>query len=71
MLIIDLFPPTRRDPEGIHKVIWDEIEEEAFEFPPGKDRLIVSYESGAKRVAYIEPVTGGDALPSSPSDGVL
>ncbi len=66
VLIIDLFPPTRRDPDGIHKVIWDEIEEEAFEFPPGKERLIVSYESGAERVAYIEPVTVGDALPLMP-----
>lgn len=30
VLVIDLFPPTRRDPHGIHKLIWDEIEEEDF-----------------------------------------
>jgi hypothetical protein len=66
VLIIDLFPPTSRDPRGIHKVIWDEIEEEAFEFPPGKERILVSYETGAERVAYIEPVAVGDALPDMP-----
>jgi hypothetical protein len=24
ILILDLFPPTSRDPEGIHKAIWDQ-----------------------------------------------
>lgn len=66
MLIIDLFPPSPRDPFGLHKVIWDEIEEEDFEFPSGKDRLVVSYETGAQRVAYIEPLTVGDSLPEMP-----
>ncbi len=33
----DLFPPTQRDPYGIHKAIWDEIVEEDFTFPDGKD----------------------------------
>ena len=28
MLVIDLLPPTRRDPQGIHKAIWDEIDDE-------------------------------------------
>ncbi len=25
VLIVDLFPPTPRDPFGIHKAVWDEI----------------------------------------------
>lgn len=66
VLIVDLFPPTPRDPAGIHKAIWDEIEEEAFEFPPGKDRIVVSYESGREKVAYIDPVAVGDLLPDMP-----
>jgi hypothetical protein len=33
VLAIDLFPPTPRDPLGIHKVIWDEIEETEFALP--------------------------------------
>src|SRR5690606_11605863 len=45
LLVIDLFPPTKRDPFGVHRAIWDEFEEEddQFEFPPGKDRILASY----------------------------
>src|SRR4051794_26225413 len=39
LLLVDLFPPSARDPFGIHKAIWDEIHEEDFQFPPGKDRI--------------------------------
>jgi hypothetical protein len=66
VLIVDLFPPSPRDPNGIHKAIWDEIMEEEFTFPEGKDRILVSYESGGERTAYIEPVAVGDALPNMP-----
>ncbi len=63
LLIVDLFPPTPRDPFGIHKAIWDEIEEEDFTFPAGKDRTVVSYQAGSECVAYIEPLAVGDELP--------
>lgn len=66
MLIVDLFPPTPRDPFGMHKVIWDEITEEDFAFPEGKDRILASYEMGGVRVAYVEPVGVGDTLPDMP-----
>lgn len=66
VLIVDLFPPTPRDPFGMHKVIWDEIEEEDFAFPAGKDRILASYETGGERAAYVEPVAVGDVLPDMP-----
>ncbi len=66
LLIVDLFPPTPRDPFGIHKAIWDEIEEEDFVFPARKDRIVVSYQAGSQSVAYIEPVAVGDELPGMP-----
>jgi hypothetical protein len=66
VLIVDLFPPTPRDPFGMHKVIWDEIEEEDFAFPEGKDRILASYETGGIRAAYVEPVAVGDLLPDMP-----
>lgn len=66
VLIVDLFPPSRRDPFGIHKAIWDEILEEDFTFSPGKDRILVSYESGDQQTAYVEPVGVGDMLPDMP-----
>jgi len=66
VLIVDLLPPTPRDPYGIYKAIWDEIEEEEFTFPEGKDRILVSYETGGQRAAYVEPVAVGDELPDMP-----
>jgi hypothetical protein len=66
VLVIDVFPPTPRDPGGIHKAIWDELVEEDFRFPPGKDRILVSYETARERVAYVEPVGPGDELPDRP-----
>ena len=68
VLIVDLFPPTRRDPAGIHKLIWDEFEEEddEFCFPPGKNRILASYQTGRERAAYVEPIAVGDAMPDMP-----
>lgn len=66
LLVIDLFPPTKRDPFGMHKVIWDEIVEEDFKPPEGKDRILVAYENAAVRTAYIETIGVGDVLPSMP-----
>ncbi len=66
LLIIDLFPPSRRDPQGIHKVIWDRIEEGPFELPSDKPLTLAAYAAGAEIVGYIEPVAVGDALPEMP-----
>ena len=66
MLVIDPFPPTSRDPDGIHKVIWDQIKEEPFVLPAGKDRLCASYESSDEYTAYLEPLAVGDVLPDIP-----
>jgi hypothetical protein len=41
LLVVDLFPPSPRDPQGIHKAIWDEIEEQPFELTPDKVLALV------------------------------
>src|SRR4051794_1531398 len=46
LLVIDLFPPTARDPQGIHKAIWDELHEEPFELPPDTPLTLASYLAG-------------------------
>jgi hypothetical protein len=66
VLVVDLFPPSPRDPYGIHKAIWDEIVEEPFALADGKDRILASYQTGREKVAYVEPVGVGDALPDMP-----
>jgi hypothetical protein len=66
LLIVDLFPPTARDPQGIHKAIWDEFTDEPFTMPEGKSLTVASYIGCDPPVAYVEPVAVGDALPSFP-----
>jgi Protein of unknown function (DUF4058) len=66
LLVIDLFPPSKRDPQGIHKTIWDEFIEEDFELPAGKPLTLAAYDAGPPPVAYVEPVGLGDVLPDMP-----
>jgi hypothetical protein len=66
LLVVDLFPPSDRDPQGIHKAIWDEVVETPFELPPDKPLTVVAYRAGPTRTAYVEPVAVGDALPDLP-----
>ncbi|MBX9678001.1 MAG: DUF4058 family protein [Gemmataceae bacterium] len=55
LLVIDLFPPSRRDPQGIHQVIWDEFED-GRAIPSGKRLTLASYEAVPEVSAFIEPV---------------
>jgi hypothetical protein len=66
LLVVDLFPPSKRDPQGIHKAIWDRFIEEEFELPPDKPLTLASYEAQPDPTAYIEPVAVGDVLPDMP-----
>ena len=72
MLVIDILPPTPRDPQGIHKAIWDEIEEEPFELPPGKPLTLAAYVAGdllggSETTAYVELIGVGDSFPDMPA----
>jgi len=66
LLVVDLFPPGRRDPQGIHKVIWDRLHDDPFELPPDKPLTVAAYAVGTETVAYVEPVAVGDPLPEMP-----
>jgi hypothetical protein len=63
LLVVDLFPPSPRDPQGVHKAIWDEFVEEPFELPPDKPLTVAAYSAGPPPTAYVEPVAVGDNLP--------
>jgi Protein of unknown function (DUF4058) len=66
LLIIDLFPPSKRDPQGIHKAIWDEVHEDGFELPSDKPLTMVAYSAGIPKKAFVEPVAVGDTLRDMP-----
>jgi hypothetical protein len=66
LLVVDLFPPSDRDPQGIHKAIWDEVHVEPFELPTGTPLTVASYKANPIKTAYVEPVAVGSALPAIP-----
>jgi hypothetical protein len=66
LLVIDLFPPGPRDPQGLHGAVWSEMADDAFMLPPDKPLTLVAYEAADMTRAYIEPVAVGDVLPEMP-----
>jgi hypothetical protein len=66
LLILDLHPPGRRDPQGIHGVIWDAIAGADYSMPADKRLTLAAYESALSIKAYVVHVAVGDALPDMP-----
>jgi Protein of unknown function (DUF4058) len=66
LLIIDLLPPGRHDPQGIHGAIWDYVADQAFALPPDKPLTLASYEAEPTLRAFVESVAVGDSLPEMP-----
>lgn len=66
LLILDPHPPGRRDPNGIHGEIWEEIAGEEYAAPTDKPLTLAAYESGLSVRAYVIHLQVGDALPDMP-----
>jgi hypothetical protein len=65
LLIVDLFPPTPRDPQGIHPMIWEDRADE-FVFSADKPLTCASYMADPCPEAFVEPIALGDSLPEMP-----
>lgn len=66
LLLIDLFPPGTRDPNGIHGAIWGEFRDEPFELPAGEPLTLAAYSAGPRKRAYVEPTAVGRELIDMP-----
>jgi hypothetical protein len=66
LLILDLLPPGRRDPLGIHAAIWEEITGQQVSVPPDKPLTLASYESGLGVRAFVVPFAVGEELTDMP-----
>ena len=63
--VIDLFPPTARDPHGIHGAIWDAYA--GTESPPlTRPLTVAAYAAGDPDQAFVQSVAVGDPLPDLP-----
>jgi hypothetical protein len=66
LLIVDLFPPGKRDPQGVHVSLWQELMGEPPEPPPNKLLTLAAYDAGSVTTAYVNPIEVGDVLPEMP-----
>ena len=66
LVVIDPFPPTKRDPNGVHAAIWEAMTEKPFTPPADKPLTVASYCASVNLTAYVDPLAVGDALPDAP-----
>jgi hypothetical protein len=66
LLVVDVHPPGRRDPKGIHGEIWQEVAGQEYEARADKPLTVAAYEAGDALRAYVLPVAVGEALPDMP-----
>ncbi len=66
LVVVDLFPPTSRDPDGLHALIWDQMTSVPFDpRPAGHPLTVASYDAGDNLTAYVDPLAVGDPLPDA------
>jgi hypothetical protein len=66
VMIVDLFPPGRFDPQGLHGAVWARYGMEEYVVPPAQPLTVCSYRAAAPVEAYVEDVAFGDPLPDMP-----
>lgn len=66
VLVVDLLPPGRHDPRGIHGAIWERFDDEPYAVPTDQPLTLASYTAGLQPVAYVEHLTVGSDLTDMP-----
>src|SRR5262249_39570871 len=63
---VDVYPPGRLDPQGIHGAIWDYRGEESELLPDRKPLVASGYKAGDGVTAYVNPFGLEDTIPETP-----
>lgn len=66
VLVIDLLPPGRHEPNGIHGFIWERMMAGTYVAPDRQTLTLVSYCSARPVKAWVEPLSVGDSLTQMP-----
>ncbi len=66
LVAVDVLPPGRHDPEGIHGEIVEALQGIPYELPEENQLTFVSYSAGSTPVAYLEHPVVGASLPEMP-----
>lgn len=68
VLVVDLLPPGKFDPHGVHEEVRQQLEEssEPYELPAGEPLTLASYVAGPQVEAYLEHLAAGGSIPDMP-----
>jgi hypothetical protein len=66
VLVIDLCPPARHEPNGINELIWEYLNAEMWQAPRGCPLSFASYCAKSPIAAYVEPIAVGMRLTDMP-----
>jgi uncharacterized protein DUF4058 len=66
LLVVDSFPPGKRDPQGIHGAIWAELAGADYRQPAGEPLTLASYAAGPTTTARVQPFGVGQSVPDMP-----
>jgi len=67
LLVIDPFPPSPRDPEGIANLIWHEIDvTSSLPFSADRPLVATAFQSNPAPIAHINRFSVGDPIPPMP-----
>jgi hypothetical protein len=64
LLVIDPFPPTVRDPNGVHAAVWKALTQQKYAPPPDKPLTAASYAAGEDVTVFLDPFGVGMPVPS-------
>jgi hypothetical protein len=66
LLILDLHPPGRLDPEGIHGALWEYMTDQPYRLPADKLLTLAAYECDVALRAYVIHPAVSDTLVDMP-----
>jgi len=66
VVVVDLLPPGRHDPQGIHAEIVEALSAETYQLPEAGRLTFAAYAAGAPPVAYLEHPAVGEEVPALP-----
>jgi len=66
LLVVDLHPPGRWDPRGLHAAFWERRMGSAHGVTAEQRLGLSAYRSDVHPTAYFEPIAVGDELPDMP-----
>ncbi|MFO0925705.1 MAG: DUF4058 family protein [Gemmataceae bacterium] len=66
LLLIDLFPPSSRDPHGLPDLICKQVGNEPLPLPADRPLSVAAYTAGLAPEAFVQPLAVGELLPDMP-----